>query len=342
VTPADPKKLGEIREHMKQHAQSMNETHGCSMTADAGKWRPSCDYRRSSSRSASLAPVARPVLSREWFSVPSPVRISCRKAQLAHAMLLQPGVDREIPMNQRTKWLAAGAGVAGAAYAAYVADTWLRYGQPRRARGGAKDALLDTFMPDYDVGERHEIAVAAPADETFAAAEEMELDSSPVVRALFRARDVILGSKPETTWRPKGLLEQMKSMGWGVLAERPGREIVVGGVTKPWEANPVFRALPPNEFAAFVEPDFVKIAWTLRASPEPSGGSTFSTETRAVATDARARRKFRVYWAFLSPGIILIRSAMLPLLKAAAERKWRVEGDDLLTARRSFWSLHER
>jgi ribosomal protein S15P/S13E len=37
MTPADPKKLGEVREHMKQHAQSMNQTHGCSMTADAGR-----------------------------------------------------------------------------------------------------------------------------------------------------------------------------------------------------------------------------------------------------------------------------------------------------------------
>jgi hypothetical protein len=142
---------------------------------------------------------------------------------------------------------------------------------------------------------------------------------------------VILGSKPETTTRPRGLIEQMKSIGWGVLAESPGREIVMGGVTKPWEANPVFRGLPPDEFAAFAEPDCVKIAWTLRTRPESSGGSTFSTETRAVATDARARRKFRVYWAFLSPGIILIRSAMLPLLKATAERKWRVEGDDILS-----------
>ena len=234
-------------------------------------------------------------------------------------------------MNQLTKWLAAGAGIAGTAYAAYVADTWLRYGRPRQARGDAKDALLDTFMRDYDVRERHEITVAAPADVTFAAAEEMELDSSPVVRAIFRAREVILGSKPETTTRPKGLIEQMKSIGWGVLAESSGREIVMGGVTKPWKANPVFRALPPDEFAAFAEPDFVKIAWTLRSDPEPSGGSTFSTETRAVATDAGARRKFRVYWAFLSPGIILVRSAMLPLLKAAAERKWRVEGDDILS-----------
>ena len=244
---------------------------------------------------------------------------------------LDQRVDREIAMNHFTKLLSAGAGVAGGAYAAYVARTWLRYGHPSPACKDAKDALLDEFMRDYDVRERHETAVAAPADATLAAAAEMELQSSPVVRAIFRAREVMWRSKRDATTRPKGLIDQMKSIGWGVLAESPGREIVMGGVTKPWEANPTFRALPPDQFAAFAEPDCVKIAWTLRASPEPSGGSTFSTETRAVATDAGARRKFRLYWAFLSPGIILIRSTMLPLLQRAAERRWRVEGDDIVS-----------
>jgi hypothetical protein len=122
----------------------------------------------------------------------------------------------------------------------------------------------------------------------------------------------------------------MKALGWGVLAEAPGREIVMGGVTKPWEANPVFRALPADQFASFAEPDYVKIAFTLRASPEPDGSSIFRTETRAVATDAAARKKFRLYWSFLSPGITLIRAAMLPALRAAAERRWRIEGDDIV------------
>ncbi len=228
-------------------------------------------------------------------------------------------------MNHVTKWLASGVGIAGASYATYVAATWLRYGHPTRAGGDATDALLDTFMRDYEVSERHEIAVAAPADVTLAAAEEIELASSPIIRAIFKARELILRSKPDVTTRPRGLVKEMKSLGWGVLAEIPGREIVMGGVTKPWEANPVFRALAPDQFAAFADPDYVKIAWTLRASPGPAGGSIFRTETRAVATDPGARKKFRRYWSFLSPGIILIRSAMLPALKAAAERRWRID-----------------
>jgi hypothetical protein len=118
------------------------------------------------------------------------------------------------------------------------------------------------------------------------------------------------------------LLALTTSIGWGVLAEAPGREVVMGAVTQPWKADVVFRSLPPDQFAAFNEPGYVKIVWTLRADPIGAHASIFRTETRAVATDAFARAKFRRYWAFLSPGIILIRRALLRPLKAEAERRF--------------------
>jgi hypothetical protein len=95
----------------------------------------------------------------------------------------------------------------------------------------------------------------------------------------------------------------------------------MGAVTRPWEANVTFRALPPDDFAAFNEPGYVKIVWTLRADPLTSTESVFRTETRAVATDRSARVKFRRYWSLLSPGIIVIRWLMLGPVKAEAERR---------------------
>jgi hypothetical protein len=232
-------------------------------------------------------------------------------------------------MNALAKVLAAGTAIAGASYATWVASTWLRYGRPRKARGEAADPILDALMPAYDVCERHRIAVGAPAEVTLAAAKDFDPNDARLVRAIFRARELILRSKSEVTARPRGMFEGMKAIGWGVLADSP-HEIVMGAVTRPWESDPVFRPLPPGEFTAFAEPDFVKIAWTLRADQRPDGSSVFRTETRAVATDAGAAGKFRLYWAFLSPGIILIRTAMLPAVKAEAERRWRLEGDDVV------------
>ena len=85
----------------------------------------------------------------------------------------------------------------------------------------------------------------------------------------------------------------------------------------------VFRSLPPEQFASFSDPDYVKIVVSLRADPLSAGASVFRTETRAIATDAQARAKFRRYWSFVSPGVSLIRWMSLRPLKADAERRAR-------------------
>jgi hypothetical protein len=95
----------------------------------------------------------------------------------------------------------------------------------------------------------------------------------------------------------------------------------MGAITQPWKADVVLRALPPEKFAAFSEPGYVKISWTLRVDPTGPSGCVFRTETRAIATDPESRSRFRRYWAFLSPGILLIRYEMLRLLVTEAERR---------------------
>jgi hypothetical protein len=173
------------------------------------------------------------------------------------------------------------------------------------------------------VVERHHVRVGAPAAIALDVAETMDLFHLPLVRAIFKGRELIVGATPDERPRPRGLLAEVRSLGWGVLAESPGREIVVGAVTKPWEPNVTFRSLSPDEFAAFAEPDYVKIAWMLRADPISERESIFRTETRVLATSPSARARFRTYWAFLSPGIILIRWLSRAPLKAEAERRAR-------------------
>ena len=219
------------------------------------------------------------------------------------------------------KFAAAGVGVAAGAYAAYAAANWYRYGRVAKGDDHQRDELLDRFMPAYDVVERHHIRVAAPAAVTFAAAREQDLMQLPPVSAIFKTRELVLRATPDERPQPRGLLAATQALGWGVLAEVPDREIVVGAVTKPWEANVTFHALPADEFAAFSQPGFVRIAWTLRADPIDDDTSVFRTETRAVATDATARARFRRYWAFASPGIAMIRRLSLQPLKRDAERR---------------------
>lgn len=225
-------------------------------------------------------------------------------------------------MRTAMKYVAGGAAVAALGYAAFAGTQWLRYGRaPHAKHPDEQDPLLDRFMPLYDIVERHHVRVLAPPDVTLAAARDLNIQDSAVVRALFKARELVMGASAADAPMPSGLLAAALSMGWGILADEVDREIVLGAVTKPWEPNPVFQDLLPRDFRNFAEPGYVKIAWTLRADPVAAGGCIFRSETRAIATDADARAKFRRYWSLVSPGVVLIRRAMLTPIKTEAERR---------------------
>ena len=106
-------------------------------------------------------------------------------------------MSRSTHMRSALKWTAGALGVAAGAYAGYVGVTWLRYGHPAPARADDADPLLDRFMPTYEIVERHHIGVAAPGAVTLDVAREVELQASPVVRAVIRAREILLGATPD-------------------------------------------------------------------------------------------------------------------------------------------------
>ena len=215
---------------------------------------------------------------------------------------------------------AAALGLAG--IGAYAGAMWTRYGHADPERY-PRDRLLDRFIPEPEVDEYHAMEVAAPAELTFATATQMDLMSSPPVKAIFGLRAIpsLLHGQPFRPGGSRGIVEETLAQGWGVLAEDPGREIVVGSYTQPWHEKVTFQALPPEAFAGFDEPGYVKIVWTLAAEPLGPSGSRFVTRTRVVTTDDEARKRFRRYWAPMSSGIILIRYLALPAVKREAERR---------------------
>jgi hypothetical protein len=228
--------------------------------------------------------------------------------------------------NHALKIGAGGLALLAIPYAAYVATTWYRYGRtpPENSRNGVpRGSLIERFMPTGEVAERHEIRVNAPAEYTFAAARDMDVNRSPLVRAIFAVRTLpsrLRGEAPRQSFKP--LLAETLALGWRILAEAPDREVVVGAVTQPWRADVEFRGVEPDAFAGFAEPGYAKIVWTLETEPLGPTASRFRTQTRVCTTDLRSRELFRRYWAVFSPGILLIRQQSLKLVKAEAERRF--------------------
>lgn len=184
---------------------------------------------------------------------------------------------------------------------------------------------IDDFMPDHLVREVHETMVDAPADVALTAAEELDLLSIPLVRATFWLRARAMGAPPPRRDDLKGLVAATRALGWGELARTPGRLVVMGAAVQPWLAEPVFSPIEPDSFAAWAEPDHVKIVWTLEADPLGPSRARLRTETRVQATDEAARAKFLRYWRFARFGIVAIRVLCMPAMRRAAERRFAAQ-----------------
>ena len=122
--------------------------------------------------------------------------------------------------------------------------------------------LLDQFIPKPDKHERHQTLVRAPADLVLEVARNFDLQSVPLVHAIFWLRNKLLRATKPPPARGMGLVALTQSIGWGVLIDEPGA-YVSGAACQPWVADVVFSAIPVEQFATYSEPDLVKIVWSI-------------------------------------------------------------------------------
>ena len=102
---------------------------------------------------------------------------------------------------------------------------------------------LDPFIPAPDARERFAVRARAPAALVYQTACAFDMQSIWSVRTIFRMRERIMGSRVGTRV-PRGLVEELRGLGWGCLLERPGELFVGGAVCQPWLADVKFSAQP--------------------------------------------------------------------------------------------------
>jgi hypothetical protein len=196
---------------------------------------------------------------------------------------------------------------------------------------------LDAFIPHPDVRECFHTTIRAPASIVMDEATRFDLQALPLVHTIFRLREKLMRASPSSEPRkPQGLLAETRGLGWATLVDQPDRLIVCGATCRPWQAEAGFTPIPPDVFASFAEPNLVKIAWTLEAESLGPALTRFRHETRAVATDAEARARFRGYWRWARFGIVSIRLLLLPAIRRRSERRWAIEAHGLQRGTRSY------
>ena len=187
--------------------------------------------------------------------------------------------------------------------------------------------LIDEYLPEFDVVERHTTVVRAAPARVWAALRRTDFRRSPLIGGLLTLRMIpALLTAPRKTlrrWkegRGRALtLDSILAMGFALLAERPEREMLMGAEGRFWAARRDLRATDSQRFRAPLAAGLARGAWDFRLEPVEGGMTRLSTETRVRCADAAARRRFRPYWLLVRPGSGLIRRAMLTAIRRAAE-----------------------
>ncbi len=163
---------------------------------------------------------------------------------------------------------------------------------------------LADALPVYHHHERHTIRVSATPARTLAAAREARVEDVPLVSLLLRLRGLRAASRGP-------LWNALLGQGFQPLGE--DTLVLVG---KPWTAGGGLRKV--EDFVAFAEPGYAKMAMDLRVVPD-GDGARLETETRIYLTDASARRRFGAYWLVIRPFSGLVRRGWLRAAKRRAE-----------------------
>ena len=182
---------------------------------------------------------------------------------------------------------------------------------------------VDDVVPLADHVTHQARVIEAPRRVVWEELHRLKLRSMPVSFVLsgIRAMPVMLTGR----WRRGGLDDTFLDLvPIPVLSSEPPTAVVFGGVLQAWKLTggqqpPALDAAGLREWS---EPGWVKVAMEFRLTPA-RGGTRLSSETRVLATDAEARRRFGLYWLVVGPGSSATRWEVLTAVALKAEQRSR-------------------
>jgi hypothetical protein len=205
--------------------------------------------------------------------------------------------------------------------AALAISTLALFLPARETRIEAPRTRLDTFSPLFEFNEVHSVRIDAPRERVYEAIKAARADEILLFRTLTSLRR--LGQRgPESILNAPvrlPILEVATRTSFLLLAEEPGREIVLGTVVLAPAATRFKEKPTPEQFRSLDAPGFAKATLSFLVENAGEGACLVVTETRVHATDASARRRFAAYWRVIYPGSALIRRMWLRAIKLRAE-----------------------
>ena len=190
--------------------------------------------------------------------------------------------------------------------------------------------LIDDYLAQWDVRERHHIHVAAPAEAVFDSLVETDFGNTFLARLLLGARALPgalmagMSGVRSLSRRARApiTLRSLEARGFTRLAEHRPTELLIGLEGRFWRPDGDLRTPPAAMFASTPPAaGTARAVWNFALARKPDGTTELTTETRVLCADDAARRRFLPYWLVVRPGSGLIRRSMLRAVRRAAERR---------------------
>ncbi len=185
--------------------------------------------------------------------------------------------------------------------------------------------LIDSFMPTFDVTIAEHVIVRRDPSTAFREARALDFLSvhTPLLDVAMWARGVPARLTGHAVQPPPRLVlaEGDPLPGWLVLGERPERELVFGAVGKFWQPNIEWRDVAADDFRAFTEPGWGKIAANFSVLPYGEHATLLTYECRTTTTDPASRQQFLRYWRLMRPFVAHIFRATVRTIRDNAEQQ---------------------
>ncbi len=195
--------------------------------------------------------------------------------------------------------------------------------------------LIDRYLPRFDVTLIEHTVIDADVATTWAALADFDLMtiSTPLLQAAMFVRDI---PTRVAAWsgRPRPSAAEPPELklggdgpgldGWLALGRTAEHEVAFGAVGRFWQPDIEWydvSEMTPEQFAAFDEPGWGRIAANFSFRPYGESRTLASYEARTATADVDSARRFARYWLLVRPFVGHIMRAALAGLQRDAERR---------------------
>jgi hypothetical protein len=177
---------------------------------------------------------------------------------------------------------------------------------------------LDALLPDYSFNEYHEVRINASPEEVKHALQTTGIGDISAVHLLLKIRGIENKSLSSEATNSQPTQKTFSTPDFNFFVA-DSTEFISVMILKASAKTPPPKVTTAEQFMAFNEPGYVKVAFNFRFISLENGQTLVSTETRNYAMTNEDGRIFGRYWRIIYPGSAIIRRLWLDTLVEKAE-----------------------